>query len=72
MTVPAGIFAHAPENVVAVSVPTTELLPVIAAPPDDTVNVLLTPSVPVTELLPVIPAPPDDTVRPPDDTVTPD
>jgi hypothetical protein len=44
--------------------------PVIPAPPDDTVSVLVDVNVPVTVLLPVIPAPPDDTVNAPvDDSV---
>ena len=49
---------------VAFSVPVTVLLPVIPAPPDDTVSVLVDVNVPVTVLLPVIPAPPADTVNP--------
>lgn len=65
MTVPAGMLTHGPENDVAVTVP------VILAPPEDTVSVLLTPNVPVTELLPVIPAPPDETVSAPEDVSVP-
>jgi hypothetical protein len=52
MTVPAGIFAHAPENVVAVTVPVT------LTPPEGTETPLFAVSVPV------MPAPPAETVRP--------
>jgi hypothetical protein len=45
-------------------VPVTVLLPVIVAPPDDTVNVLVDDSVPVTATLPVIVAPPDAVTAP--------
>ena len=49
---------------VAFNVPVTVLLPVMAAPPADTVKVLVEDKVPVTATLPVIVAPPEKTVAP--------
>ncbi len=54
---------------VDVSVPVTVLLPVMAAPPDDTVKAPVEDKVPMTATLPVIVAPPEKTVAPENVTV---
>ena len=59
-------------NLLTVVLPSIRVLPVIAAPPADTVNLLEDVIVPVIALLPVIAAPPALTVKSPEDVIAPE